>query len=75
MDGYSKCVLTVIAAALCVLAAQGFVTGSKAQINAIQKVQICDAADKCLLLSAVRQQATTGQRFLMLTLPTTTFSD
>jgi hypothetical protein len=71
MDAYAKGVLTVIAIALCILAAQGFVTGSKAQIGAIQKVQICDFSDKCLLLDAVRKEASGGNRFLIFTLPIT----
>ncbi|GGG19632.1 hypothetical protein GCM10010964_04820 [Caldovatus sediminis] len=50
VDRYTKAVLTVIAAALCVLAAQNAVTPSQAQLGgavpapgaAVQRVAVCD---------------------------------
>ena len=68
-DAYTKCVLTVIAVALCVLAAQGFIA-AHAQTNSVQRVQICDENSKCLFLSPIRQRASTGDRFLTFALPT-----
>jgi hypothetical protein len=43
VDRYTKAVLTVIAAALVVLAFKGFVGPLGAQGQDIQKVQICDS--------------------------------
>jgi hypothetical protein len=43
IDRYTKAVLTVIAVALVALAIQGAVNQSRAQLNNVQKVQICDA--------------------------------
>lgn len=53
MDRYTKSVLTVIAAALVVIAAQSFTQPSTAQTNAIQKVQICDSIGRCAKLRAI----------------------
>jgi hypothetical protein len=71
-DMYTKCTLTVIAIALCVLAMQSIIVGSKAQNNSVQKVEICNGnADPttCLSLVPIRKQTSDGQRFLTFALP------
>jgi len=50
VDRYTKTVLTVIAAALTLLAAQGLIRPLGAQTSDVQKVQICDKRN-CLSLS------------------------
>jgi hypothetical protein len=67
-DIYTKSTLTVIAVALCLLVTQNFISGSSAQNNSLQKVQICDA-HQCLFLSPIRKEASTGNKFLTFALP------
>jgi hypothetical protein len=74
VDRYTRFVLTVIALALCVIAAQNFIGVSNAQFSAPQKVQICDT-DQCLSLSPVRQKTSAGIRFLTWALPVFRESD
>jgi hypothetical protein len=57
-DRYTKSVLTIIAAALSLIAAQGSIRPSSAQIGVPQEIQICDFMHHCLLLS--EQQHTFG---------------
>lgn len=51
-DGYTKAVLTVIAAALCILVAQNLLGPARAY-NELQKVQICDLSSCADLVSAM----------------------
>lgn len=44
---YGNVVLTVIAVALVVIAAQGMVQPSNASIDILQRVQICDDTGRC----------------------------
>ena len=53
VDRYTKVVLTVIAAALTVLAIQGAVPQSQAYSHDMQKVQICDAVGDCAALMPI----------------------
>jgi hypothetical protein len=53
VDRYTRSVLTVIAAALTVLAVQGFIRPASAQYSGIQRVQICDSLGQCASLSRI----------------------
>ena len=50
IDQYTKLVLTVIAAALTVIAVHGFTVPTNARSQEPMKVQICDALSGCMIL-------------------------
>ena len=76
VDRYTKSVLTIIAAALILIAFQNALRPSSAQ-NAleIQKVKICDDATHCALLTPKRETNSLGTPFMILTLPVTVEAD
>jgi hypothetical protein len=68
IDSYTKCVLTIIAIALTVLAANNMVKVATAQIS-YARVQICDEQNCARLIST--PQAVGGRTVNLWTLPVT----
>jgi hypothetical protein len=58
-DRYTKVVLTIIAFALAIIAAENAIQPSRAYYGDIQKVQLCDVIDRCAEISETRR-ATPG---------------